>query len=143
MTYTAVYEREKDGRWTVEIPSVPGCHSYGRTIDQARDRIREALSLYVDDAAKATIVDDVRLNAGALAAVTLMRRMRRELEEIGAKLPKIEKTAVLKLRKTMKLGHRDAGEILGLSFQRIYQIEKTRTPKRPRRRFTRRTTVTT
>ena len=38
MTYRAVYRREPDGRWIVEMPQVKGCHSYGRTIDQARDR---------------------------------------------------------------------------------------------------------
>ena len=34
--YRAVYDREKDGRWNVEIPAVKGCYTYGRTIEQAR-----------------------------------------------------------------------------------------------------------
>jgi predicted RNase H-like HicB family nuclease len=41
-----------------------GCHTYGRTIDQARDRIREALGLFVSNAETATIEDDVRMPAG-------------------------------------------------------------------------------
>jgi predicted RNase H-like HicB family nuclease len=57
ITYTAVYERDADGRWLVEISEVSGCHSHGATIDHARERIREALGLYVDDAETATIIE--------------------------------------------------------------------------------------
>ena len=58
--YRAVYDRDADGRWNVEIPEVASCYTYGRTIAQARARIREALGLYVQDAEHATIVDDIR-----------------------------------------------------------------------------------
>ena len=61
MSYTAVFERDADGRWTVDVPEVQACHSYGRTIEQARERVRGALALYVDDADTADIRDDVRL----------------------------------------------------------------------------------
>ena len=59
MKYTAVYEREPDGWWVVDIPQVRGCHSQGRTIEQARERVREALELFVEDAATVEIVDDI------------------------------------------------------------------------------------
>ena len=39
-TYKVVYERDESGSWIAEVPSVPGCHSYGRTIEQARGRVR-------------------------------------------------------------------------------------------------------
>lgn len=76
MTYRAVYEREPNGRWTVEIPQVRGCHTYGRTIEQARDRIREALDLFVKDADTAEIVDDVRLPASVKAGIQRARQLR-------------------------------------------------------------------
>ena len=69
MTYRAVFKREPDGRWTVEIPKVKGCHSCGRTIGQARDRIREALALFVDNAETAKIEEDIRLPPAAKGAV--------------------------------------------------------------------------
>ena len=62
MSYTAVFERDPDGRWTVDVPEVQGCHSYGRTIEQARERVREALALFVDDADTADFRDDVRIH---------------------------------------------------------------------------------
>lgn len=47
-TYTAVLHFDATGWWFVEAPELPGCHTQGRTIDQARDRIREAIALWLD-----------------------------------------------------------------------------------------------
>ncbi len=124
MTYRAVYEREPDGRWTVAIPKVKGCHTYGRTIEQARDRIREALGLFVDNAGTAEIEDDVRMPAAVKGAVRNARQMRQKLETARVQVSAAEQRAVRYLRKNMKLGHRDAGSILGLSHQRVHQLEK-------------------
>ena len=124
MTYRAVYRREPDGRWIVEMPQVKGCHSYGRTIDQARHRIREALALFVENAASAEIEDDVRMPASVKGAVRNAQRMRQRLEAARTQVSAAEERAVRQLRKTMKLGHRDAGSILGLSHQRVHQLEK-------------------
>ncbi len=124
MTYRAVYEREPDGRWTVEIPKVKGCHTYGRTIEQARERIREALGLYVDNAETAEIDDDVRMPGSVKVAVRNAHQMRQQLEKARARVNAAEWRAVQRLRNNMKLGHRDAGSILGLSHQRVHQLEK-------------------
>jgi predicted RNase H-like HicB family nuclease len=61
-TYTVAYERDEDRLWVASIEALPGCHTQGRTIEQARRRIREALAAYLDDdkaAARARLVDDV------------------------------------------------------------------------------------
>jgi hypothetical protein len=39
------------------VPAVPGCHTQGATIDETRQRIREALALFVEDAADATFTE--------------------------------------------------------------------------------------
>ena len=57
-TFKVVYERDEEGWWVASIPDVPGCHTQGRTIRQARGRIREALSLYAKGASRARLVDD-------------------------------------------------------------------------------------
>lgn len=123
MRYRAVYEREPDGRWTVEIPKVKGCHSYGRTIDQARERIREALALFVANAENATIEDDVRMPASVRRAVQGARHARAQLERAKVEVALAESRAVSRLRRDMRLGHRDAGTVLGLSHQRVHQLE--------------------
>jgi predicted RNase H-like HicB family nuclease len=70
------------------VPEVPGCHTYGRSLRQARERIREALGLWVDDADRAELVPDIRLPRKAQAAVrraksarTLVARHQRRAAE--------------------------------------------------------------
>jgi predicted RNase H-like HicB family nuclease len=36
MTLELLFDREDDGRWIVEIPSLPGVMCYGSTRDEAR-----------------------------------------------------------------------------------------------------------
>lgn len=40
------FERENDGRWIAEIPSLPGVMVYGITKDEARSKV-QALALHV------------------------------------------------------------------------------------------------
>lgn len=124
--YRAVYKREDDGRWAVTIPQVPGCHSYGRTIDQARERIREAWSLFVDDVEKVGIVDAVALPADVKKLVRGVVKLRLKVADQQRAMVEAQMDAVQVLRRTLKLGHRDAGSLLGLSHQRIHQLEKRR-----------------
>ena len=61
--YTATYTHEDDGWWTVRIKEVQGVHSQGRSISQARNRVREALSLFVDDGHRSAKSDSRFCNA--------------------------------------------------------------------------------
>ena len=49
-SYRVSYERDELGWWVASVRGVRGCHTQGRTVDEARRRIREALELFVDDA---------------------------------------------------------------------------------------------
>jgi predicted RNase H-like HicB family nuclease len=64
-TFTVIYERDEAGWWVVEVPDVPGCHTQGRTIEQARERILDALSLFVDDADQVLLREEARLPGSA------------------------------------------------------------------------------
>jgi len=45
LTLTIVYERDPDSEWiTVSVPEVPGVLSQGRTREQAREMILDALA---------------------------------------------------------------------------------------------------
>ena len=46
--YTAVIEREADGRYSVYVPDLPGCASMGDTRRQALANVREAIACYVE-----------------------------------------------------------------------------------------------
>jgi predicted RNase H-like HicB family nuclease len=48
-SFRAVYEHDPgDGAWLVRIEGLDGCHTYGRTKQEASDRIEEALALWLD-----------------------------------------------------------------------------------------------
>lgn len=38
----------EDGYWLAEVPSLPGCYSQGKTIEEAIANIREAIELHVE-----------------------------------------------------------------------------------------------
>jgi len=44
MKFTTTLERDEDGVWIVECPSIPGCVSQGETREEALTNIREAIS---------------------------------------------------------------------------------------------------
>ncbi len=123
--YTVVLERDASRAWIARVPSIRGCHSYGRTLDQARTRIREALSLWVDDADSAELVEDVRLPARVLRAVEASRDARREAEEERARARELTQKAARTLVCDLDLGLRDAADLLDLSYQRVQQIVRS------------------
>ena len=121
-SYRAVFERDESGAWTARVPSVRGCHTYGRTLDQARRRLREALALWVDEPDTADLVEDVRLPANVKAAVRASRADRRRAEEKRAEASASTIRAARALVDDVGVGFRDAAEILGVSHQRVQQL---------------------
>lgn len=122
MTYRVVLERDESGSWIARIPSVPGCHSHGRSLVEARRRVREALSLWIEDFDSTELVDDVRLPRDALAAVRRSSRSRVRLAEARSDATTAAADAVTRLVGELGLGVRDAAYLLGVSFQRVQQV---------------------
>jgi predicted RNase H-like HicB family nuclease len=103
-----------------------GCHTQGRTVDEARRRIREALALFVDDARKAAIVDDVKLPTAATKAIRAYASLRRKADEEDRRAARAARRAVQLLRSgKLKMSARDAARLLGLSHQRVHQLTQT------------------
>jgi len=48
LNYTAVFQKEPEGGYTVFIPLLPGCVSYGENLEEAKKMIGEAIELYVE-----------------------------------------------------------------------------------------------
>jgi predicted RNase H-like HicB family nuclease len=46
--FTVVLERDADGFYVASIPALAGCHTQGRSLDQAMRRIREAAELWLE-----------------------------------------------------------------------------------------------
>ena len=41
---------DEDGIWIAEVPSLPGCISDGKTREEATERIKEAIDLWIEAA---------------------------------------------------------------------------------------------
>ena len=39
---------DEDGVWIAEVPSLPGCNSFGDTRDEALAHIKEAIEVYIE-----------------------------------------------------------------------------------------------
>lgn len=48
MKLTVVLEKQKEGGYTVYVPSLPGCISQGETREEALKNIKEAIDLYLE-----------------------------------------------------------------------------------------------
>jgi predicted RNase H-like HicB family nuclease len=48
MRFHVTLDRDEDGVWVAECPSIPGCVSQGTTKEEALDNIREAIALCLE-----------------------------------------------------------------------------------------------
>ena len=60
LQYTAVFEPEKEGGYSVTIPALAGCISQGETFEEALANIKEAAELYVEDLNDSEIPKETR-----------------------------------------------------------------------------------
>jgi predicted RNase H-like HicB family nuclease len=121
--YTAHYERE-DGWWIVRIQEAHGVHSNGRTLDEARRRVREALSLEIGEGAfAAEFAERIALPPNARHELARQRTARRRADDQTRQALKATETAARALAKA-GLSVRDTGSLLGLTGSRVSQILK-------------------
>lgn len=45
--FTVVLSPQDDGGYLVEVPILPGCATYGKTVDEALEMVREAIASYL------------------------------------------------------------------------------------------------
>jgi len=126
--YVVTFERDEAGWWIAEVRGVPGVNSDGRTVAEARRRVREALALAVGDAAAeaADLIDDVRLPAAARSLVVRATAARSKLDAMQIEAQQNTVAAVRELRKRLGLSIRDIADLLGISHQRVQQLARAR-----------------
>ncbi len=124
--YVVSYERDENGWWIAELDGVPGVNSDGRSVADARRRVREALALAIGDTAaeRAELVDQVKLPAGVRRTVELAAEARAQLERVQAAALRTTAAAARMLTRKAGLSVRDAAELLGVSHQRVQQLSR-------------------
>ena len=121
---TVRYEQDEDGWWVATVPRLRGCHTQGRTLDEARRRIREALALYINDADCVELRDEIELPKDIQKTLEKVTEYRDNVAKLQKPSARALEKAINKLSERLNLSTRDQADLLGLSHQRIHQIKQ-------------------
>jgi predicted RNase H-like HicB family nuclease len=116
--YTVDYVLADDGWWTASVRDVRGANTQGRSIAQARRRMRAALGLFVAKGPELT--DHIHIDADTRSLLRKAAAARRLLERHQKNVSQLSRNAAKKL--TARMSVRDASEVLGVSPQRVQQL---------------------
>src|SRR5258708_19985715 len=121
--YHIAYERDESGWWVASVREVRGCQTQCRTVEEARARIRKAMTLFVDDARSAKLVDNVKLPAPASKAIRLYAALRKQADREDRRASLAARRAVRLLRGgKLKMSARDAARFLAVSHPPVHHL---------------------
>ena len=66
--FSVVVERDADGFYVGSVPTLPGCHTRARSLDDLMIRIREAIELHLEDHAEIEDLEFVGVQRVTVAA---------------------------------------------------------------------------
>lgn len=52
LKYTVIYTTEHEGGFTVTVPQLPGCVTYGKDLKEAKKMAKDAINLYLQSLKK-------------------------------------------------------------------------------------------
>lgn len=124
-TYRVIITRE-DGHWLAEVPSLPGAHTYARSLPRLDEAVREVVVLAADlpYEAMADLVLEFEYHTGdaCLDATTReVRQLRRQADEFAAAAAARTGEAAAELV-ARGMSVRDVAALLGISPQRVSQL---------------------
>ena len=50
LNFKVIVEQDEDGVFVASVPAIPGCHTQGRTYEEALENIKEAVELCLEEA---------------------------------------------------------------------------------------------
>jgi len=45
LNYTVLIEQDEDGIYIAKVPDIPGCYKQGKNVEQAMERVKEAIQV--------------------------------------------------------------------------------------------------
>ncbi|WP_331756633.1 type II toxin-antitoxin system HicB family antitoxin [Streptomyces decoyicus] len=121
MTAYRVTARRSGDWWALEVPDLPGVFSQAKRLDKADEAASEAIAVMLDVEPEEVQVDvQPALPKEAAHAIKAAEAAEEEAERARKAAQKAMQKAAATLTKSMS--QRDAGRVLGVSFQRISQL---------------------
>jgi predicted RNase H-like HicB family nuclease len=122
-SYQAHYALDETGWWLATIAAIPGCHTQGRTLEQAEKRLREALSLFISARAAAGVrlVARVALSPNASRKLLAATTKRNAANALAKQSQDATRAAARTLARD-GLSLRDVGRLLSVTRQRAHQL---------------------
>jgi len=121
--HTAVFQRDGKAMWHVALAERPQIVARGRTLAQARTRIVSAAATSLElDPSEIHLTEDIRLSKSLRAVVDDARKHRESAQAATETAAEATREAARRLVEDEYMTLRDAGEILGLSHQRVQQL---------------------
>ena len=121
--HRVVYRRSPAGQWVATVPGRRRLRGQGRTLRQARQRLRSALARMVEDPFEIDFVEDVRLPPPARGLLVAHWKARRRVER-ETELADLASAKALGSLLGLKLNIKDVGDLLGLSPQKLARLKK-------------------
>lgn len=121
--YHVVYARRGAGEWRAFVREMRRCRSRGRTLRQARVRLRRSLAQLVEEPYAIDFVEDVRLPGGARRLLGGHWVARRKAEKAQFAAEASTRRALHALRE-LSINVRDASDLLGIPPAKLQKLWK-------------------
>lgn len=126
------YRQDPDTSWwTATMPDEPAVVTQGKTLREVYENVRKALTLVREDADRVLLRGETDwsnrsdLSADVLQAVRSESDLRVRFLEAEDELERATRRAVKVLIRVRHYSFRDAGQLLGITGQRVEQISKS------------------
>lgn len=126
MSYEVVITRE-DGNWLADVPSVPGAHTWARSLAALIDEVRDVIILMDDLDEHASVETILRINVDD-DLIQDAAQLRAERERLAAAEQSIQCRTAEILAPLADAGFsvRDTAALIGVSPGRVSQLAKAR-----------------
>ncbi|MDO9517079.1 MAG: type II toxin-antitoxin system HicB family antitoxin [Methanosarcinaceae archaeon] len=59
LDFTVLIEQDEDGIYVAKVPDIPGCYTQGKTVEQAMERIKEAMQVCLEADTEKIVPDTI------------------------------------------------------------------------------------
>jgi predicted RNase H-like HicB family nuclease len=121
--HRVLYTRTAKGDWVASVRGLRGGRARGRTLRQARQRLRVALAAIVDDPYSMDFIEDVRV-AGPARRLVVRHWAERRKRDAALRRSEDASRAALEALLAAGLNMKDAADLLGIPILKLQKLKR-------------------